>query len=57
MLNWDHLYAHPRSLVHRIADLLELDRDRLRLWLFARCVQESPQWPGLAEVALSLERT
>ena len=34
-----------------MADLLGLDADRLRLWLFARCVQESVDWPGLAEVA------
>jgi streptomycin 6-kinase len=34
-----------------MAGLLDLDHERLRLWLFARCVQESPDWPGLAEVA------
>jgi streptomycin 6-kinase len=57
MLNCERLYADPRRLVRRMADLLELDRNRLRLWLFARCVQESPQWPRLAEVALRLART
>jgi hypothetical protein len=38
MLNCKRLYADPQSLVHRMADLLKLDRDRLRLWLLARCV-------------------
>jgi streptomycin 6-kinase len=52
MLNCDRrLHAGPRDLVSRMADLLDLDSDRLLLWLFARCVQESPDWPGLAEVA------
>jgi streptomycin 6-kinase len=52
LLNCDErLHADPRDLVRRMADLLGLDRDRLLLWLFARCVQESPNWPGLAEVA------
>jgi streptomycin 6-kinase len=45
------LQANPRDLVSRIADLLDLDAERLLLWLFARCVQESSDWPGLAEVA------
>ena len=47
----ERLYADPRDLVRRMADLLGLDRERLLLWLFARCVQESSNWPGLAEVA------
>jgi hypothetical protein len=34
-----------------MADLLGLDGERLLLWLFARSVQESPEWPPLAEVA------
>jgi hypothetical protein len=38
----------------RLADLLELDRDRLVTWLFARCVKESPDWPSLADVARRL---
>jgi streptomycin 6-kinase len=48
------LRADPRGLLGRLADLLELDRDRLTLWLFARCVQESPDWPILADVARRL---
>jgi streptomycin 6-kinase len=52
MLNCSRrLQADPRGLAGRVADLLELDRDRLILWLFARCVQESPDWPPLADVA------
>ncbi len=34
-----------------MADLLDLDRERLLLWLFARCVQESPDAPDLIDVA------
>jgi streptomycin 6-kinase len=48
------LRSDPLGLATRLADLLDLDRDRLVLWLFARCVQESPDWPVLAEVALHL---
>lgn len=52
MLNCDgRLHADPHGLVRRIADLLGLKAERLTLWLFARCVQESAQWPQLAEVA------
>lgn len=45
------LQSDPFGLVRRMARLLELDEDRLLLWLFARCVQESPNWPELADVA------
>jgi streptomycin 6-kinase len=34
-----------------MADLLGLDPGRVLGWLFARCVQESPEWPSLAAVA------
>jgi streptomycin 6-kinase len=34
-----------------MSDLLELDLERLLLWLFARCVEEAPDWPALADVA------
>jgi streptomycin 6-kinase len=44
------LHADPVGLCARMADLLELDRERLRLWLFARCVIEAPDWSGLAEL-------
>ena len=48
------LRSDPRGLATSLADLLDLDRERLVLWLFARCVQESPDWPVLADVALHL---
>jgi streptomycin 6-kinase len=52
LLNCDErLHADPLGLASRMADLLDLDRDRLLLWLFARCVQESADWPELAHVA------
>lgn len=55
LLNCDErLRAEPLALVWRMADLLGLDRDRVRLWLFARCVQESPDQPALADVARGL---
>ena len=55
MLNCDErLRADPRGLARRMADLLGLDPGRVLLWLFARCVQESPQWPPLAAVARSI---
>jgi streptomycin 6-kinase len=48
----DRLHRDPVGLVARIAGLLDLDPQRLRLWLFARCVQESPRWPGMADAAV-----
>ncbi len=55
MLNCDErLRSDPRGLARRMAGLLGLDPGRVLLWLFARCVQESPQWPSLAAVARSV---
>jgi streptomycin 6-kinase len=52
MLNCEErLHTDPRALSARVAALLDLDPVRLELWLFARCVQESLDWPGLASVA------
>jgi streptomycin 6-kinase len=52
MLNCEErLHTQPRDLARRLADLAGLDRDRVLLWFFARCVQESRQWPALAAVA------
>ena len=48
------LHDDPVALVERVADLAGVDRDRARLWLFARCVQESPAQPALAGVARRL---
>jgi streptomycin 6-kinase len=45
------LHADALDLVTRLSALLDLDRDRVRLWLFARCVHESVEWPELATVA------
>jgi len=47
----ERLRADPRGLAHRMAELLELGHDRLMLWLFARCVQESPNSARLGELA------
>jgi streptomycin 6-kinase len=55
MLNCEErLLADPVGLVERLAGLLELDADRLRRWLFARCVQEVPGDPALLDVARQL---
>jgi streptomycin 6-kinase len=55
MLNCDRrLHANPRGLARRMAGLLGLDPDRVLWWLFARCVQESAEWPPLAEVARTI---
>lgn len=50
----ERLAADPRALAHRMAALLDLDAERVTLWLFARCVQESLQQPWLREVAAVL---
>jgi len=47
----ERLHADPVGLAARIAGLLDLDPLRLRRWLFARCVQESPDEPHLAGIA------
>lgn len=42
MLNCpDRLHRDPHGFAQRMTDLTDLDADRLRMWLFARCVQES----------------
>ena len=48
------LLADPRELVSRLAGLAGLDKDRVRLWLFARCVEESIHSPVLVDVARRL---
>jgi streptomycin 6-kinase len=55
MLNFPaRLAADPAGLASRMAGLLDLDAERVRLWLFARCVQESPTDPPLRDVAARL---
>jgi streptomycin 6-kinase len=51
MLNCRRLIADPAALVRRMADLLDLDPERVRLWLFARCAQEGLRDPGRQGVA------
>jgi streptomycin 6-kinase len=45
------LKSDPIKLSKRIAHLAGVHPERTRLWLFARCVQESRHRPGLAEIA------
>ena len=54
MINCSRLRADPAGLVRRLAGLAGVDEERLRLWAFARCVQESPGRPELAGVAVQL---
>ena len=54
MLNCERLTTDPAGLARRMADLLDLDAERLVAWLFARCVLESPEWPELRQVAARL---
>jgi streptomycin 6-kinase len=37
-----------------MAELLELDPERVRLWLFARCAQESSNYPNMRAIARRL---
>ena len=53
----ERLVADPVGLAHRMADLLELDRDRVARWLLARCLQESLDQPWLRAVAVTLAHT
>ena len=58
LLNCDQrLTADAVGLAGRMAGLLDLDADRLRQWLFARCAQESLDQPDLIEVAARLAPT
>ena len=55
LLNCDEsLAADPIGLLTEVADLAGLEAERVRRWLFARCVQESlgegRPWPGLDAV-------
>jgi streptomycin 6-kinase len=58
LLNFpERLEADPLAFADRIAELLGLDVERLRRWLFARCVIESSDWPALAPIARALAPT
>jgi len=50
----DRLAGDPFALVARMAELTGVDRERLRLWLFARLVVESAWWPDAAELVTRL---
>jgi streptomycin 6-kinase len=55
MLNCDErLATDPAGMAERLAGLLDLDPERVKLWLFARCAQESPNYPALREPARRL---
>lgn len=44
----------PEATISRLSDLAGLDRERVHLWTFARAVEASPYWPGMAELARRL---
>jgi streptomycin 6-kinase len=46
--------ADAGVLAARMARLLDLDRDRVLRWLFARAVEASPYWAGMADLAQAL---
>ncbi len=50
----DRLTADPAGFARHMADLLDLDAERLRHWLFARCVQESIDQPHLRAAVTEL---
>jgi streptomycin 6-kinase len=55
MLNCDgRLTTDPTGLARRMAELLGLDPERVRLWLFARCAQESLHHLPMRELARRL---
>jgi streptomycin 6-kinase len=55
MLNFpDRLAADPAGFVLRMPRLLDLDDERLRQWLFARCVQESIDQPHLLSAIIKI---
>jgi streptomycin 6-kinase len=46
--------ADAGALACRMARLLDLDLGRILLWLFARAVEASPYWDGMADLARTL---
>lgn len=50
----ERLSADPEGLIGRFGDLLGVDRERVRLWVFARAVAESHgEWQGDQMLALA----
>lgn len=56
LFNCERLDRDPAGLADRMAALLDLDRARLRRWLFARLVVETAWQPRLAPVAAAMAR-
>jgi streptomycin 6-kinase len=55
ILNCEGRLTHdPARVADRMAELCEVEAERVRLWLFARCAQESPNDPTLRSPALRL---
>jgi streptomycin 6-kinase len=55
MLNCDQrLASDPAAMAARLAGLLDLDPERVKLWLFTRCAQESVGDPSMREPARRL---
>jgi len=55
LLNCDRrLHDDPSGFARDMPDLLELGGDRLCLWLFARCVDASADWPNLGPIGARL---
>ncbi|WP_129669695.1 aminoglycoside phosphotransferase family protein [Phytoactinopolyspora endophytica] len=54
MIDTRRITEDPAALVLRMAELAELDPERVRLWAFARCVQESIGMPQLRDAARRL---
>jgi streptomycin 6-kinase len=55
MLNCDErLATNPAGLSRRMAQLLGVDPERVRLWLFARCARESLHDPTMRQPARRL---
>ena len=49
LLNCQRLSADPHATIRRVSDLLEIDHDRVRLWMFARSAAEPrDSWTGEA---------
>jgi streptomycin 6-kinase len=46
--------ADAEALASRMARLLDLDLNRILLWLLSRAVEASPYWGGMADLAQTL---
>ncbi|HEV2425669.1 MAG TPA: aminoglycoside phosphotransferase family protein [Terriglobia bacterium] len=52
LLNCERLHSEPEELIARMADLVDLDPERVRLWTFARAATEfRTGWGELTTVA------